>query len=82
MGKRFTSILLLGMGLLVMCNQQLSAQDLIKLNLGLKDVVNLAIAQSTSIKYVQNRNVNYYWRYQNFRTGFRPQLILNGHPEL
>ena len=78
MGKRFTSILLLGMGLLVMCNQQLSAQDLIKLNLGLKDVVNLAIAQSTSIKYVQNRNVNYYWRYQNFRTGFRPQLILNG----
>ncbi|MCK5464586.1 MAG: TolC family protein [Bacteroidales bacterium] len=79
MGKRITSILLLGMGLQLICNQDLSAQSMdIKLNLGLKDVVNLAIAQSTSMKYVQNRNVNYYWRYQNFRTGFRPQLILNG----
>ncbi len=79
MGKRITSIFLLGMGLQLICNQDLSAQSMdIKLSLGLKDVVNLAIAQSTSMKYVQNRNVNYYWRYQNFRTGFRPQLILNG----
>jgi outer membrane protein len=79
MGKRITSILLLGMGLPLLCNQVSSAQDLNKkLNLSLKNVVNLAIAQSTSMKYVQNRNVNYYWRYQNFRTGFRPQLILNG----
>ncbi len=79
MGKRITSILLLGMGLQLICNQDLSAQKMdIKLNLSLKDVVNLAIAQSTSMKYVQNRSVNYYWRYQNFRTGFRPQLILNG----
>ena len=79
MGKRITSILLLGMGLQLICNQELSAQRMdIKLSLSLKDVVNLAIAQSSSMKYVQNRNVNYYWRYQNFRTGFRPQLILNG----
>ena len=79
MGKRITSIFLLGMGLQLICNQNLSAQSTdIKLSLGLKDIVNLAIAQSTSMKYVQNRNVNYYWRYQNFRTGFRPQLILNG----
>ena len=79
MGKRVTSILLLGMGLSVLCSPDLSSQDPpAKLSLSLKDIVNLAIAQSTSIKYVQNRNVNYYWRYQNFRTGFRPQLILNG----
>ena len=79
MGKRITAILLQGMGLFLICNQGISAQNMdIKLNLGLKDIVNLAIAQSTSMKYVQNRNVNYYWRYQNFRTGFRPQLILNG----
>ena len=79
MGKRITSILLLGLGLPWICNQDLSAQDLErKLNLNLKNVVNLAIAQSTSMKYVQNRNVRSYWRYQNFKTGFRPRLILNG----
>jgi hypothetical protein len=48
------------------------------LNLSLKNVVDLAIAQSTSIKVVQNMNVRSYWRYKNFQTGFRPQLILNG----
>ena len=79
MGKRVTSILYLGMGLSILCNPEIFSQDeAIKLSLSLKDVVNLAIAQSTSMKNVQNRNVNYYWRYQNFRTGFRPQLILNG----
>jgi outer membrane protein len=30
------------------------------------------------IKYVQNTNVNYYWRWKNFRSAFRPQLTLNG----
>jgi outer membrane protein TolC len=79
MGKSVISILCLGMGWSILCSGGLSAQDeAMKLKLSLKDVVNLAIAQSTSMKYVQNRNVNYYWRYQNFRTGFRPQLILNG----
>jgi outer membrane protein len=79
MGKRITSILFLGMGLSIFCSPDILSQDeALKLSLSLKDVVNLAIAQSTSMKNVQNRNVNYYWRYQNFRTGFRPQLILNG----
>ncbi|MCK4922398.1 MAG: TolC family protein [Bacteroidales bacterium] len=47
-------------------------------NLSLNNVVDLAIYQSASVKYAQNRNVNYYWRWQNFRTRFRPQLTLSG----
>jgi outer membrane protein TolC len=44
--------------------------------LTLKNVVSLAIRKSSSAKYAQNRNVNYYWRWKNFRTKFRPQLEL------
>jgi outer membrane protein len=50
--------------------------DTIQLNL--KNVVDMAITQSSSVKYVQNTNVNYYWRWQNFQTRFRPQLTLTG----
>jgi outer membrane protein len=46
--------------------------------LELQDVVNMAIEQSPSVKYAQNRNVNYYWRYKNFKTRYRPQLVLSG----
>jgi len=52
--------------------------DTVKISLSLKNVVDLAIHQSASIKYVQNTNVNYYWRWKNFKTSFRPQLTLNG----
>ncbi len=48
------------------------------LSLTLKNVVDLAIGQSSAMKYVQNTNVNYYWRWKNFSTSFRPQLTLNG----
>jgi hypothetical protein len=48
------------------------------LPLSLNNIVSLAIHQSASIKYVQNTNVNYYWRWKNFRTSFRPVLTLNG----
>jgi outer membrane protein len=48
------------------------------LALSLEKVVQLAIEQSSAIKYVQNRNVNYFWRWKNFRAGFRPQLTLSG----
>lgn len=41
--------------------------------------MDLAIRQSASVKYVQNTNVNYYWRWKNFRTSFRPQLTLKGN---
>ncbi len=47
--------------------------------LSLKNVVDLAITQSSSVKYVQNRNVNYYWRWKNFETRFRPRLELEGN---
>ncbi|MBN1791485.1 MAG: TolC family protein [Bacteroidales bacterium] len=52
--------------------------DSMKLSLSLRNVIDLAILQSASVKYVQNTNVNYYWRWKNFQTSFRPQLTLNG----
>ncbi len=39
----------------------------------------MAVNQSSAIKYSQNHNVNYYWRYRNFKTRFRPQLKLSGN---
>ncbi len=47
--------------------------------LSLKNVISLAIDQSSAVKYAQNRNVNYYWRWKNFKTTFRPQLTLSGN---
>ncbi len=54
------------------------SNDSILISLSLRNVVDLAIRQSASIKYVQNTNVNYFWRWKNFRTSFRPQLTLRG----
>jgi hypothetical protein len=54
------------------------AQDTSEVILNLEDVVQLAIEQSPQIKYYQNRNVNYYWRWKNFKANFRPQLSLSG----
>jgi len=54
------------------------SNDSIVVSLSLRNVVDLAIRQSASVKYVQNTNVNYYWRWKNFRTSFRPQLTLKG----
>lgn len=50
----------------------------IRMNLSLQNVVDLAIAQSSSVKYVQNRDVNYYWRWKNFRKTFLPNLVVSG----
>jgi outer membrane protein len=49
-----------------------------KVKLTLDQVVELAIEQSPSIKYHQNRNVNYYWRWKNFNANFRPRLSVSG----
>ncbi|MFW5645503.1 MAG: TolC family protein [Bacteroidota bacterium] len=57
----------------------LFAQNEDTLKLSLKNVVDLAILQSSSVRYSQNRNVNFYWRWQNFKTRFRPQLTLSGN---
>ncbi len=55
-----------------------SIQDSIKLGLSLKNIVELAITKSSSLKYAQNQHVSYYWRYRNFTKQFLPNLILNG----
>jgi len=52
--------------------------DTVSIPLSLRNVVDMSIRQSASIKYVQNTNVNYFWRWKNFKTSFRPQLTLNG----
>jgi len=56
----------------------LAQNDTIKYVLNLGEVIDMAVSQSSAIKYVQNQNVNYYWRYRNFKTRFRPQLVLSG----
>jgi outer membrane protein len=56
----------------------LMAQDTVVVSLSLRNVVDLAISQSSAIKYVQNQDVNYYWRWKNHQTRFRPQLTLSG----
>ena len=59
---------------------QLYAQqdDSISYKLTLDDVIDMAITQSSAVKYAQNSNVNYYWSYKNYKSRFRPQLVLNG----
>jgi outer membrane protein len=47
-------------------------------SLTLEDVIDMAITYSSSARYTQNQNVNFYWRYRNYKTRFRPQLTLNG----
>jgi len=56
----------------------LTGQDPLAVSLSLRNVVDLAISQSSSVKYIQNRDVNYYWRWKNHQTRFRPQLTLSG----
>ena len=51
--------------------------DTIKYVITLEDVIDMAVTQSSAIRYVQNTNVNYYWRYRNYKTQFRPQLVFN-----
>lgn len=54
-------------------------QDSTRYALNLDDVISLAIEQSPSVKYAENQNVNYYWRWRNFKTKYRPQLVLSGN---
>lgn len=52
--------------------------DSIDFQLTLEGIIDMALTRSPSAKYIQNQNVNYYWRYRNFKTRFRPQLTLAG----
>ncbi len=63
---------------LIVWAANLSAQDTMMISLSLKNVVDLGISQSSAVKYVQNQDVNYYWRWKNHQTRFRPQLTLSG----
>ena len=63
---------------LLLSAANLSAQDSLVYSLSLKNVVDLAISQSSAVKYVQNQDVNYYWRWKNHQTSFGPQLTLSG----
>lgn len=53
-------------------------KDTVMYNLNLNSVVVLAIENSMDIKYALNQNVNYYWRYKNYKTQNRPKLVLSG----
>jgi len=64
--------------LLMLSTAQIQGQDALHISLSLRNVVDLAISQSSSVKYVQNQDVNYYWRWKNHQTRFRPQLMLSG----
>ena len=75
MKKKSSFILLV---FLCAINPLFAQNDTIKYVLNLDDVIGMAISQSSAIKYVQNQNINYYWRYRNFKTRFRPQLVLSG----
>ena len=50
----------------------------LKLNLSLHNVVDLAIGQSSAIRYIQNTNVNSFWRWKNFQKTFLPNLVVSG----
>jgi outer membrane protein len=63
---------------LLISSRPLSGQEGQIVSLSLKNVVDLAISQSSSVKYTQNQDVNYYWRWKNHQTRFRPQLTLSG----
>jgi outer membrane protein len=70
--------LLILSGYLLFINPVFSQNDTLRYNLNLDEVIDMALMQSPSSKYIQNQNVNYYWRYRNFKTRFRPQLTLAG----
>ncbi len=58
--------------------EPITKNDSAGLGLSLRNIVDLAISQSSSLKYAQNQHVSYYWRYRNFSKQFLPNLILNG----
>ena len=53
-------------------------KEKIKMSLSLQNIVDLAIAKSSAVKYVQNTNVNSFWRWKNFQKTYLPNLVLSG----
>lgn len=65
--------------LAVISFSKVSAQNELGYTIDLQGIIGLAIEQSSAVKYAQNRNENYYWRWKNFKTKYRPQLVLSGN---
>lgn len=76
--RKKISLQAIGIFIFVCMAFRAQAQDSINYRLSLREVVSLAIEQSSDLKYAQNQNVNYYWRYKNYKTQNRPKLVLDG----
>ncbi|MBS2213711.1 TolC family protein [Carboxylicivirga mesophila] len=74
---RRVGILLLAV--FIVNNSRAQSEEKDTFSLTLQNVVDLAINQSSSVKYAQNRYENYYWRWKNFQAQFRPQLVVEGN---
>ncbi len=75
-----TGVFTVNISLLLLLSLSAAAQRINDtLVLSLKNVVDLSIVQSSAVKNAQNRNVNYYWRYKNFKSRSMPQLVLSGN---
>lgn len=74
------SLKIAGIAFLFISSVPLTSQpmDSMLVELSLRNVIDLAITQSSDVKYAQNRDVNTYWRRRNYLTRFRPQLLLTG----
>ncbi len=72
------AFLLLSLNYTIFAQEGNNNKDSVKMGLSLKNIVDLAISQSSSLKYAQNQHVSFYWRYRNFTKQFLPNLILNG----
>jgi len=75
---RTRSLIILFLSLIFVVPSKADFKDSLIIELSLANVIDLAITQSSSVKYAQNRDVNTYWRRKNYLTRFRPQLVLTG----
>ena len=73
-----TFLLLFGDILKAQENKGGSEEVKMKFNLSLYNIVELAIGKSSAVKYVQNTNVNSFWRWKNFQKTFLPNLVIAG----
>ena len=64
--RLIVSLLCLSPIIRLSAQEPINKNDSAKLGLSLRNIVDLAISQSSSLKYAQNQHVSYYWRYRNF----------------
>lgn len=66
------------LGIILAVTRTTGQTDSVYYKLTLDEIIDMALTHSPSSKNIQNQHVNYYWRYRNFKTRFRPQLTLSG----